>query len=151
MAWTYAINAEIYNTLENNPVLHFYNMCMLYIFLGKCSFVSLLLNNMAYVLERQTEKISQIKRIHLWNLREREREIILLSTSYLHVICFFSSFLLYCHLFCRLKIKLFKTEIYLIHFQQNVLFRILIRILELFTSTCIFWRDMGIFFKKSHK
>ena len=54
MAWTYAINAEIYDTLENNSVLHLYNMCMLYSFLGKGSFVSQLLTNMAFVLERQT-------------------------------------------------------------------------------------------------
>ena len=54
MAWTQAINGEIYNTLENNPILHLYNMCMLYLFLGKGFFVSRLLNNMAYVLERQT-------------------------------------------------------------------------------------------------
>ena len=50
MVWTYAINAEIYNTLESNPVLHLYNMCMLYLFLGKGSFVSRLLTNMTYVL-----------------------------------------------------------------------------------------------------
>ena len=34
MVWTYAINAEIYNTLENNPVVHLYNICMLY-FVGE--------------------------------------------------------------------------------------------------------------------
>ena len=54
MVWTYAINAEIYNTLENTPVLHLYNMCMLYLFLGKGSFVSRLLIYMTYALERQT-------------------------------------------------------------------------------------------------